>query len=313
MLRLSARLTPLAALVTLTFPLAPQLSGQDDVRKTIDESIIPCSDAEVTHYTAYRTSEPIKIDGRLDEPAWKQVPKSPRYVDLVSGRPTLYGTRAAVMWDDRNLYIGVWLEEPDVKGDLTERDAPIYNNNDAEVFIAGKDAYYEFEINSLGTIYEVLFVWEDAYENGGYSKIPELSRDNTLVRPFNGVGLRNHPRGMRVGSWAWDFPGLKSAVWVDGTLNHSEDRDRGWTVELAFPWKGMELLAKADNRSLPPDDSDTWRIDFSRFNQYVEAPPARDSGGWAWSPHHVWDSHVPECFPYIHFSTRDVGEVVKRN
>ena len=83
-------------------------------------------------------------------------------------------------------------------------------------------------------------------------------------------------------------------------------RDRGWTVEVAFPWKGMEVLARADNRSLPPDDGDTWRIDFSRFNQYKEAPPAEDSGGWAWSTHRIWDSHVPECFPYIHFSKRDV-------
>jgi hypothetical protein len=307
MLRLRTRLTSLAALAGIACLTAPTTSG-DDVRREIDEPIIPCSDAEVAHYTAYRTSGTIEVDGRLDEDAWKQAPKSPRFVDLVSGKPTIYDTRAAVMWDDENLYVGFWIEEPFVEGDLTERDAPIYNNNDAEVFIAGKDAYYEFEINSLGTIYEVFFVWEDAYEKGGYSKIPELSRDNDLVRPFNGVGLRNHPRGKRVGSWAWDFPGLKSAVWVDGTLNNNEDRDRGWTVELALPWKGMELLARGDGRALPPEDGDTWRMDFSRFNQHVEASPARDSGGWAWSPHHVWDSHVPECFPYIHFSTRDVSD-----
>ena len=46
-----------------------------------------------------------------------------------------------------------------------------------------------------------------------------------------------------------------------------------------------------------------WRIDLSRFNTYKEAPPAKDSGGWVLSPHRVWDSHVPECFPYIRFST----------
>jgi hypothetical protein len=285
------------------------MTPDEDVRRCIDEPIIPCSDAEVAHYTAYRTSEPIQVDGRLDEAAWQRVPRSPRFVDLVSGRRTLYDTRAAVLWDDHNLYVGFWVEEPFVEADLTERDSPIYTNNDVEVFIAGKDAYYEFEINALGTIYEVLFVWEDAYEKGGYSPIPELSRENPLVRPFPGVGLRNHPRGARIGSWAWDFPGLRSAVWIDGTLNRNDDRDRGWTVELAFPWKGMELLARGDGRALPPRDGDVWRMDFSRFNQYVEAPPARDSGGWAWSPHGVWDSHVPECFPYIHFSTRDVRDL----
>jgi hypothetical protein len=92
------------------------------------------------------------------------------------------------------------------------------------------------------------------------------------------------------------------AVRVDGTLNDNRDRDRGWTVEIALPWAGMTALARGDQRSLPPRPGDTWRMDFSRFNQYKEAPPANDSGGWAWSPHGVWDSHVPELFPYIHFS-----------
>ena len=63
----------------------------------------------------------------------------------------------------------------------------------------------------------------------------------------------------------------------------------------------------ADDRALPPDEGDVWRIDFSRFNQYKEAPPAVDAGGWAWSTHRVWDSHVPECFPYISFSRTLVG------
>jgi hypothetical protein len=57
------------------------------------------------------------------------------------------------------------------------------------------------------------------------------------------------------------MPGLERAVHVDGTINDNKDRDRGWTVEL--------------------------RMDFSRFNQYKEAPPAKDPGGWAWSPHGV--------------------------
>ena len=43
------------------------------------------------------------------------------------------------------------------------------------------------------------------------------------------------------------------------------------------------------------------------FNQYKEAKPAEDPGGWAWSPHGVWDSHVPEVFPYVRFSREPVG------
>ena len=107
----------------------------------------------------------------------------------------------------------------------------------------------------------------------------------------------------------WHYPGKQTAVFIDGTVNDDTDRDRGWTVELAFPWRGMELLAKADGRALPPKEGDVWRMDFSRFNQYKEAPPAQDSGGWVWSRHGVWDSHIPECFPYIRFTTNELTTV----
>jgi hypothetical protein len=61
----------------------------------------------------------------------------------------LYDTYAAVLWDDDNLYVGFWVEEPLVVATLTERDSPIYEDNDVELFIAGRDAYYEFEITRL--------------------------------------------------------------------------------------------------------------------------------------------------------------------
>ena len=266
-------------------------------------------EAEIKHYTAYRVSEVPTIDGRLDEQAWRAAPKSPRFVDMVDGTPGLHDTRAAVLWDDTNLYVAFWLEEPFVEATLTERDAPIYQNNDAEIFIAGQDAYYEFEINAYGTIYEVFFIWEQEYDAAGYDDLPEFKREVEGVQPFDGVGFRPHPRGLRIGYFNWDFPGLKSAVHIDGTLNDNSDRDRGWTVEVALPWAGMKPLAMPDGRPLPPKAGDTWRMDFSRFNQYREAAPNGDSGGWFWSSHGVVDSHVPELYPFVHFSTRDVVEI----
>ena len=268
----------------------------------------PWPQEKIAHYTAYRATGPIQVDGRLDEESWKIAPRSPRFADLIHGAPGIHDTRAAVLWDDQYLYVGYWVEEPFVEATLTERDAPIYQNNDVELFIAGQDAYYEFEINALGTIYEVFFIWEAEYERAGYSKIPRFDRNADKVNPFNGVGFTQHPRGMRIGYWNWDFPGLQTAVQVDGTLNHNSDRDRGWTVELALPWQGMKDLAMPDGGALPPRDGDVWRMDFSRFNQYKEAPPSEDPGGWAWSPHGAWDSHIPEVFPYIHFSTRPVQQ-----
>jgi hypothetical protein len=270
-------------------------------------SDFPWPDERVARYTAYRTLAPLPIDGTLSAPSWQLAPRSPRFVDLITGGPTIHDTRAAVLWDDDYLYAGFWVEEPFVTATLTERDAPVWSENDIELFVAGQDAYYELEINPLGTVYEAFFVWQEGYERSGYSGTPEFSRDIEGYKPWNGVGFDRHPRGQRLGFFRWDLPGLKSAVSVDGTINDNSDRDRGWTCEIALPWSGLRAVAAGDGRALPPRDGDVWRMDFSRFNQYREAAPANDSGGWAWSAHGVWDSHIPELFPYVEFSTKPVG------
>ena len=262
----------------------------------------PWPDEKIPHYTACRVAAPLEINGRLDGPAWRSARRSSRFVDLITGRPALHDTRAAVLWDDDNLYVGFWVEEPFLAATITERDAAIYEENDVEVFIAGADSYYEFEINPLGTIYEAFFIWEDAYERSGFSRAPEFRRDAPGAKPWNGVGFTTHPRGPRIGFFKWDLPGLRCAVFADGVVNDRTTRARGWTVEAAFPWAGMQWLARGDGRALPPREGDVWRMDFSRFNQLKEAPPEQDSGGWVWSAHGVWDSHIPELFPYIHFT-----------
>lgn len=261
--------------------------------------LFPYPQEKIAHYTAYRVDSPLVIDGHLTKEAWLKAPRSPRFADLIHDTKAIHDTRAAVLWDDDYLYVAYWIEEPFVQAKFTERDSLIYEDNDVELFIAGQDGYYEFEINAFNTIYEVFFLWEDTYEAKGYNSLAEFNRNAKGVEAFDGVGFK-HPRGKRIGFWNWDYPKLKTAVQIDGTLNDNSDRDRGWTVELALPWQGLKHLA--DGRSLPPQEGDTWRMDFSRFNQYKEAAPAKDSGGWAWSSHGVWDSHIPECFPFIHFS-----------
>ena len=301
--------------VCLTFhQLSRDLDSTIDVSSLtsafqLSDTIIypPCTVEEIPHYFAYRSAGSIQVDGHLDEPDWQMAPRSSRFRDLVSGAETLYDTRAALIWDDQFLYVGYWIEEPNVRAILTERDAPIYQDNDVELFIAGKDSYYEFEINALGTIYEVFFIWEEAYTRAGFDSIADFQYPQSNSKIFHGVGYKPHPRGPRIGFWDWDFPGLQHAVRIDGTINDDRDVDRGWQVELAIPWKGMYMLNIGDGRSLPPKVNDTWRMDFSRFNQYKGS--SKDSGGWAWSPHGVWDSHVPECFTFIHFSSESVRTI----
>src|SRR5205085_3856733 len=88
-------------------------------------SEFPCPENQVAHYTAYKTSGRIKIDGLLDEAAWHQAPTSPSFVDILTGKPTLHDTRASRLRDDENLYVAYRVDEPRVHAKFTTNNSPI--------------------------------------------------------------------------------------------------------------------------------------------------------------------------------------------
>src|SRR5687768_5362098 len=207
----------------------------------------------VARYTCYRADGLIDIDGRLAEHSWRAAPVSSNFVDIVTGEPAWFDTRVRLLWNDEHLYFGFTAEETDVWGTLTERDSKIYEENDLEIFIAGRDAYYEFEISANNVIYEVFWIWKDVHHPGGsYWGRPEFDPATQRTLVLDGVGGHVHERGERWGFLNWDMPGLRHAVHVDGTVNKRDDIDRGWSAEIAIPWQSLSPIA--DGRSLPPGD-----------------------------------------------------------
>jgi hypothetical protein len=274
-----------------------------------DDTRYGCEEKDLARITCYRTNDKITVDGKLEEAPWQKVPRSNRFVDLVSGTPGFLETRMAALWDEANFYVGFWVEEPNVRARLTERDSFVWNENDVEIFIGGEDCYYEFQINALGTVYEVFYIWQDAYKRGSRFDRPEfdlLGRRVDVLGGFQDASrYGRHPRGARWAFMDWDFPGLKAAVSVQGTINDVRNVDKGWTVEVAFPWAGMKALA--GGRPLPPREGDVWRMDFSRFEllEFCGAK-AEPHPGWALNRHGVYDSHIPECFSLVQFSEKAV-------
>ena len=86
------------------------------------------------------------------------------------------------MWDDENFYVSFWIEEPFIEAHQTERDSLVFLENDVEVFIDGGDCYYEFEINALGTVYEVFFVWRDAESKFDAAGVRRDPAEGAVVR-----------------------------------------------------------------------------------------------------------------------------------
>nr|NHJ84582.1 hypothetical protein [Asgard group archaeon] len=159
-----------------------------------------CTDDQIAKYLCYRINNQIAIDGNLEKKPWINAPKV-NLVNLVTGQPALLSTRIAALWDNNYFYVAFWLEEPNIQAHLTQRDSLIYTENDVELFIGGEDCYYEFQINALGTIYEVFYIWQDAYTK--VSRFNSLEFD-LLKRNVDVIGgfqdtlrYKKHPRGKR--------------------------------------------------------------------------------------------------------------------
>lgn len=225
-------------------------------------------------YTCPAADTPPVIDGELNDAAWRKAPWSTEFVDIEGdARPKpRFRTRMKMLWDDRYLYVAAELQEPDVWGTLTEHDSVIFRDNDFEVFLdpGGKAIeYFEFEINALNT-----------------------SWDLYLAKPYRKGGKADN---------SWKIPGLRTGVKLNGTLNRPEDRDNGWTVELAFPWDAFRGRASAN---FPPRSGDVWRVNFSRV-EWRSRPNVRARGekedNWVWSPQGVVDMHRPEQWGFVRF------------
>lgn len=236
-------------------------------------------------YVCLRADISPRIDGRLDDPMWQAVPWSDDFLDIEGDRhprPRLK-TRVKMAWDDDYFYIGAEIDEPHVWGTLTRHDSVIFHDNDFELFIdpdGDNHEYYEFEINSLNTGWDLF-----------------------LARPYKDSGTAEN---------RWQINGLKSAVHVDGSLNDPSDEDQGWSVEIALPWSAVKEYA---HRSVPPRDTDQWRVNFSRVEwqhqvnggRYEKVPNTKEDN-WVWSPQGIIDMHRPERWGYVQFSTKPARE-----
>lgn len=260
-------------------------------------------------YTAKEIYKPISIDGNINKEVWKNAQWSKRFVDMVTGESGMYNTQTSLLWNSTHLYIAFAIEEPFVEAKLTERDSLVFLENDIEVFIDGGDCYYELQINALNTVYEVFFIWKDAYTKGSRFETPQFDVHHPQSYTFGGNHDRSaetfwkgdHPRGIRWAFTHFDMPGIQTAVQVDGTLNDNTDIDKGWSVEIAIPWSSLELLA--NGRTLPPSQGDIWNIFLGRFQKLmhsgIETTP---HPAMALNSQDMYDTHLPEKWSKIVFT-----------
>jgi hypothetical protein len=107
----------------------------------------------------------------------------------------------------------------------------------------------------------------------------------------------------------WRSEGMKSAIYLNGTLNDNTDKDKYWTIEMAIPYSSLEK----PNRISQPSVGSTWRINFSRVqwqtipsgSTYIKKKTQEGKrlpeSNWVWTPQGRIDMHIPEKWGYLNF------------
>jgi hypothetical protein len=171
-----------------------------------------------------------KIDGKLDDPAWKGAMEIKEFPAYWSHQPSTGSTKAMLVWDNDNLYFAATMTDAELRSFGTKRNDKLWNGDVFELFFKPKDddpRYYEFQVNPKSVILELAF-----------SKRGE-DFDTLAAKP---------PMGM-------------TAVAVaDGSVDQPGDQDRGWTVEGKIPWS---ICAPTGGR---PKAGDVWRFALCRYD-----------------------------------------------
>jgi hypothetical protein len=201
----------------------------DPVRQPAKKEAVPITRAAECRWTA----APITIDGKLDEAAWSKAQILDGFAVFWENRPAKTATKARLLWDDTNLYFAAEMEDWDLYADIREHNGMCWLNDVFELFFkpaADKLAYYEFQVNAANTQLEMFLPSRGA---GGYGRF-------------------RHER-----------LGIESAVVLQGTLNHWQDKDTGWTVEGRIPWTGFHATGGK------PKAGDKWRFALCRYDYSV--------------------------------------------
>jgi hypothetical protein len=233
---------------------------------TVAVSAAAAQAAAPKRLVATRAKKAPKIDGKLDDEVWAKAASTGSFVDTLTGGAAGFRTEAKVAWDDSFLYVAFQNQDDDVWSTLKKRDDKLWTQEVVEVFIDangdGKD-YIELQVNPHNAVFD--------------SYLPK-HRDN-----------QND----------WNSK-LKSAVVVEGTLDKRDDRDKGWTVEIAIPW--ADTKGRGDYElKLPPAVGDTWRINLFR----MELPKNKPQLAGAWSPPLIGDFHKLDRFGQLVFGDEE--------
>jgi len=192
--------------------------------------------------TALKVQSAPKIDGRLDDDSWKLAKPTTEFIQLLpdDGKPATEQTIIRVVYDTENLYFGIeCLDSQPEKIDarLVPRDSDPYPGD------------------LIGIVLDTFHDHQNAY------------------------CFWTNPRGIQMDFRSYDdFAqgwGGRDFSWDGVWQSEAQITDRGWTVEVAIPFKTLRF---------PRSKKQTWGVNVQRYQKSKGensnwAPITRDDGG----------------------------------
>lgn len=222
--------------------------------------------ADVPVYYCARTPSPPRVDGRLNDAAWRSAREIGPFILHDGSGPASRATFASLCWDDCCLYVAFKCDDPDVWGTLTKRDDPVFTEEVVEVFLdpdCDFRRYYEINVSPRNVIF-------DAHISNSTGRAPDK-----VACPAE-----------------WNCRGLRTAVKVNGTLDDRTDTDVGWTVEMGIPFESLD-----EARKRPPSPGDIWRVNLYR----IDLTPTPEYSCWSPTLQCPPNFHVPSRFGKLVF------------
>ena len=246
---------------------------------TVAGCAISAAVAALPHYRAYKTPDPIVLDGKPDEAVWSRVPKAAQLnlatahgADAVPTRAdSAANIQAKAVWDANALYFYFWVDEQYVWNRRSGRDTLGYwMENALEIYlddVGDNQRFIEINMAPNGSI-------TDIYNETKYS----------------GVGS-NTVSG-------FDVAGIATAVSVKGTLCATfsasspcnKDLDSGFGLEVKLPFASLKAIGPASidvmgaGFRVPPRNLDSCRINLYYTGSAPKAtePTNKDRINYAW-------------------------------
>jgi len=182
------------------------------------------------------TEKPVVVDGKLDDPVWKNTPVyklSLSRADEEKGNILQEEGYVQLAWNENYLYIGIKFYDSDITQENEENQQHHYRNGDlVELFLKPEKNTWYWEIYGTPNGKKTVF-W-----------FPGRGR----------LGMESHYQAVM------NLDDIFIGVQIKGTLNNWKDRDDYWTLEMAIPVK--ELTKYGD--AFGPGSE--WRILIARYN-----------------------------------------------